>query len=320
MTEKILITGASGFIGKALVQTLAQSSHSLRLAIHRQNPFADQQEIETVTGKDLGSDTDWSDALRDCQYVIHLAGRAHQLKDKALDPAAEFQRINTEGSLNLARQAATLGIKRFIFVSTIGVNGQESKTLPYCEKQNPNPENAYSRSKYLAEQGLLALAEQSEMEIVIIRPPLVYGAEAPGNFQRLLKLVAKEWPLPFGAIRNNRSLLARENLIDFIIHCLRHPLAANQTFVLADGEDLSTTELLKILARGMNKKTRLLPLPQNLIKWLCQLAGRQTLYQQLCGNLQIDNQKARQLLDWHPPLSTGEGLARAAEHFQKGRH
>jgi len=256
--------------------------------------------------------TGWSKALQSAEAVIHLAARVHVMRESVADPLAEFRRVNTEGTLNLARQAATAGVRRFIFLSTIGVNG--NSTLygkVFAPTDTPSPHDPYSLSKYEAEIGVRSIAKSTGMEVVIIRPPLVYGANAPGNFGKLTRLIAKSLPLPLASINNLRSFVGIDNLVDFIITCLEHPAAANETFLVSDGEDLSTPDLIRRMARAMNRPARLLPVPVWALQAGASLLGKGDEVQRLCGNLQVDISKARKLLRWNPPISVDEGLRRA---------
>jgi len=256
--------------------------------------------------------TGWSKALQSAEAVIHLAARVHVMCESVDDPLAEFRRVNTEGTLNLARQVATAGVRRFIFLSTIGVNGKStSHGKVLTPDDTPSPHDPYSISKYEAEIGLHSIAQLTGMEVVIIRPPLVYGANAPGNFGKLTRLVAKSFPLPLGSINNLRSFVGIDNLIDFIVTCLEHPAAANETFMVSDGEDLSTPDLIRRMARAMNRPARILPVPVWALKAGALLQGKVDAVQRLCGNLQVDISKARELLGWNPPVSVDEGLRRA---------
>jgi nucleoside-diphosphate-sugar epimerase len=266
--------------------------------------------IEKFPIGDIGPETKWNDALAGVDSVVHLAARAHIMNDEVADPLAEYRRVNVDGTRNLARQAAAAGVKRFIFISSIGVNGNIN-TRPFTEDDTPNPAELYAQSKWEAEQGLWEIQRETGMELVIIRPPLVYGPSAPGNFGSLLKWVEKGIPLPLGAVHNRRSLVALDNLVDFIITCIDHPAAANQTFLVADGEDLSTTELLRRVGRAMGKPVRLIPVPMGLLQAGARLLGKQEMARRLCGSLQVDIAKARTMLSWKPPVAVDEGLRRA---------
>ncbi len=304
----ILITGATGFIGKALAAELHK--RELRFApVSRQtkNETAGNSIGDAVLIPTLDGATNWSSALRDVHTVIHLAGRAHILKDTTKNPFEEFVKTNVFGSVNLAKQAATAGVRRFIFISSIGVNGNTTSTS-FTELSEPCPVGPYAISKLDAEIELSKFIATTAMELVTIRPPLVYGANAPGNFARLMSLSAKGLPLPLGAINNKRSLLYVKNLVDFLILCTNHPKAANQTFLLSDGEDVSTTQLLKMLAKAQGAPSRLLPVSSNLLTRAMRLLGKDDIAQRLLGNLQIDSSKARKLLGWTPPFSFEAGI------------
>jgi nucleoside-diphosphate-sugar epimerase len=268
--------------------------------------------VHTVQVGDLIADTDWSSALAGVAVVVHAAARAHVMDETAVDSLAEFRRVNVAGTLRLAEQAAAMGVRRFLFVSSIGVNGvQCAPGKAFSEADQPNPHNAYAFSKLEAEQGLLRVADNTCMEVVIIRPPLVYGRGAPGNFGALIRAVQRGLPLPLGAVYNQRSLVALENLVDFIVTCVTHPQAANQTFLVSDGQDLSTTELVRGMAQAAGVPARLLPVPVWALQAGATLLGKGDAVQRLCGNLQVDISKARSLLGWVPPISVEEGLRRA---------
>jgi len=240
------------------------------------------------------------------------------MKDEVSDPLAEYRRVNVDGTLNLARQAATAGVKRFIFISSIKVNGEQTPLgQPFTAEDTPAPEDAYGISKWEAEQGLLQLATETGMGVVIIRPPLVYGPGVKGNFANMIKLVAKGLPLPLGAIHNLRSLVSVDNLVDLIITCIDHPAATNQVFLAGDGQDLSTTELLRGVARAMGESSRLIPVPSSLLMLGATLSGKKAMAQRLLGSLQVDISKARHLLGWEPLISVEEGLRRCFEYQEK---
>jgi len=315
---KVLITGISGFIGQALAKKLLSLSTydvtgTTRSLANRNN---NSENIRYVNISDITSTTNWNDALTDIDIVVHLAARAHILKH---DPDAEskFRAVNFDGALNLAQQALEAKVKRFIFISSIGVNGSYTVHAPFDEQSTPSPTTAYGISKYDAEQALHHLVEKNRgMELVIIRPPLVYAAHAPGNFQRLLKLVASGIPLPFGLIKNQRSIIALENLIDFIILCTHHPAAANELFLISDTGDVSTVDIAKHVAEGMGKKSVLLPVPVVLIRAGVSLIGKQALYSQLCESLTIDCTKALNLLDWKPVTNSQTALQEAGRTYK----
>lgn len=265
---------------------------------------------------ELAADSDWSAALDRADVVIHAAARVHVMNDAASDPLAEFRRVNVEGTLALARQAADAGVRRFVFISSIKVNGESTDPeRPYRADDIPAPVDPYGISKEEAEQKLRVLALECGMEVVIIRPPLVYGPGVKANFQSMMNWLSRGIPLPLGAIRNRRSLVALDNLVDLIVICIDHPGAANQIFLVSDGEDLSTTELLQRMGRALGKPARLLPLPMSLLDFAARLLGKASIAQRLCGSLQVDISKTRELLGWEPPVSVDEALAKTAHHF-----
>ena len=311
MTQRVLVTGGQGFVGKALAAGALSNGFAVRVS-SRQKLIAAEARLEHSQVGDLGPATDWLAALQGVNTVVHCAGRAHVMTDTAADPLTAFRTVNSAGTLNLARQAVEAGVKRFVFVSSVGVNGSETALgKPFSEADKSNPHNVYALSKWEAEQGLLHIAAETGLEVVIIRPPLVYGCNAPGNFGSLMRAVQRGWPLPLGAVHNQRSLVALDNLVDFIVTCITHPLAANQTFLVSDGQDLSTTELVRGMARAAGVSARLLPVPVWALQAGARLLGKGDAVQRLCGNLQVDISKARSLLGWVPPISVDEGLRRA---------
>jgi len=254
---------------------------------------------------------DWGKVLFGITTVVHLAARVHVMHDTEADPLMAFRVVNVEGTLNLTRQAAAAGVKRFVFISSVKVNGELTQSgRAFTEADSPDPQDAYGLSKHEAEQGLRQLAVDTGMEVVIIRPPLVYGPGVKANFAALMRAVQRGWPLPLGAVPNQRSLVALSNLVDFIVTCIAHPQAANQTFLVSDGQDLSTTELVRGMARAAGVPARLLPVPVWALQAGATLLGKGDAVQRLCGNLQVDISKARQLLGWVPPISIDEGLRR----------
>lgn len=301
----ILITGASGFIGSALGRYLLAAGQAVRLASRKPLPWAGDAWFAIG---EMATTTDWHKALEGVDVVVHLAGRAHQLRDEPAHAATLFQQVNVDAALNLARQALASGVKRMVFVSSVGVNGN-SNSVPFTESDPPNPQQEYARSKWRAEQQLQALLADRDMELVIIRPPLVYGFDAPGNFGRLIQLTRYALPLPLAAISNSRSLVSIENLVDFITLCCRHRAAAGEVFLVADGEDLSTSTLLRELAAALGRPCRLWPCPVLLLKMAARLLGKQEESERLFGSLTIDSRKARNLLGWTPPYSLQQSLA-----------
>lgn len=311
----VLVTGANGFVGRALCVALAHSGQAV-VAAARQTLPDRAPNIMNFQIRTLAIDTDWQHGLQGCDAVIHLAARVHVMTETAADPLTEFRRVNVDGTLNLARQAAAAGVRRFIFVSSIKVNGESTRLdQAFTANDVSSPQDPYSISKHEAEQGLRKLAVETGMEVVIIRPPLVYGAGVRANFQRMMRCLKWGVPLPLGAIQNKRSLVALDNLVDLIIVCLNHPLAANQTFLVADGEDLSTPELLRRMAHALGRPARLIPVPTSLLGVGAVLLGQRDMDQRLCGSLQVDISKTRMLLGWNPPISVDEGLHRTAQGF-----
>ncbi len=310
---KILVTGAHGFIGKAVVQKLRAQNFNVIAGVRCIDPAQSVTQFELG---DLSSAADYTLALQGIDVVIHLAARAHIMHDTASDPLAEFRQVNTAGTLNLALQAEKAGVKRFIFISSIKVNGEMTvEGLPFQVELSAPPTDPYALSKYEAEHGLLSLAQSTDMQVVIIRPPLVYGPGVKANFASMIKWLAKGIPLPLGRVHNKRSLVALDNLVSFIILCITHPKAANETFLIADGEDVSTTQLLQKIAQTLNKKVLLLPVPVGLMRFIAQLIAKQDVTNRLFSSLQVDNSKARDLLGWRPVISMDEELRKIAESY-----
>ena len=309
--HQILITGANGLVGQALCFELFRQEQSVRAAVRSSS--IQIENTETISIGEINAKTDWTAALLGIKVIIHLAARVHVMKDKASDPLTEFRKINVEGTLNLARQAVQAGVKRFIFISSIKVNGESTLSdRPFNANDLPAPVDAYGISKREAEDALRLLGAETGMEIVIIRPPLVYGSGVKANFSALMRAVQKGWPLPLGAVYNQRSLVALDNLVDFIITCISHPQAANQTFLVSDGQDLSTTELVRGMAQAVGVSARLLPVPVWALRVGATLLGKGEAVQRLCGNLQVDISKARTLLGWVPPVSVADALKATA--------
>lgn len=318
MSSRILVTGASGFVGRQLTETLAASGREVRAAFRANVPLTTGPEYESIKVASLAGDTDWQAALDGVGAVVHLAARVHVMQEEVRDPLADFRRVNVEGTLNLARQALSAGVKRFVFVSSIKVNGECTLAgHAFTEADAPDPQDAYGRSKHEAELGLTELCADTGMELTIIRPPLVYGPDVKANFAALLKLVQRGWPLPLGSVRNRRSLVALDNLVDFIITCIFHPQAANQTFLVSDGYDLSITELVCGIAHAAGVPARLVPVPVWILKRVAALVGKGDVMQRLCENLQVNISKAHDLLGWVPQISVENGLQRVVSEMRK---
>ncbi|HEY0841793.1 SDR family oxidoreductase [Methylotenera sp.] len=303
----ILVTGANGFVGKLLVSDLLKKQYDVVGVLRSQHD--NQADVKMAAIGEITAVTDWSTALNAIDVIVHLAARVHVMNDQASDPLAEFRKVNVDGTLNLARQAVKAGVRRFIFVSSIKVNGELTQVdKPFAASDIPCPQDAYGISKYEAEQGLLKLAKETGLEVVIIRPPLIYGGGVKANFASMMKAVKRGFPLPLGAINNKRSFVYVGNLISLILKCIDHPSAANQVFLVSDGHDLSTTELLKVCAQSLDVSPRLLPVPQRFLEVAAKILGKESLAQRLCGNLQVDITKTCQLLDWEPQFSVEDGL------------
>ncbi|AKH20837.1 UDP-glucose 4-epimerase family protein [Sedimenticola thiotaurini] len=313
---RILLTGATGFVGRGLLARLSSLSDIELVAAVRDATVILSKNTRSITVAGLYPDTDWQQSLDRVSVVIHAAARVHVMRDSAPDPLFEFRRINVEGTLNLARQAVDAGVQRFIFVSSIKVNGEGTTAgSPYFADTAPSPSDPYAISKLEAERGLLALAEESGMEVVIIRPPLVYGPGVKANFLSMMRWLYRGVPLPLGAICNRRSLVALENLVDLIVTCIDHPAAGNQVFLVSDGEDLSTTELLRRMGLALGKPARLLAVPGWMLEAGGMLMGKRVLSQRLCGSLQVNIDKTCELLNWMPPVSVEEALKKTANDF-----
>jgi len=309
--DLVLVTGATGFVGSAVVARLARDGVEARACVRRENVNL-PDEVHLVQAGDLTGDADWGHVLKGASVVVHAAARVHVMNDTATDPLVEFRLVNVQGTLNLARQAGVAGVRRFIFISSIKVNGEATALdSPFFADDVPAPLDPYGVSKMEAEQGLREIAAETGMEVVIIRPPLVYGPGVKANFAALMRAVQRGWPLPLGAVHNQRSLVALDNLVDFIVTSTTHPHAANQTFLVSDGQDLSTTELVRGMATAAGVPARLLPVPVWALQAGAKLLGKGDAVQRLCGNLQVDISKARSLLGWVPPVSVELGLKKA---------
>lgn len=312
MQKKIvLVTGATGFVGQRLLLRLRTDHRCLPVAAIR-NTSGLLDGFESVAVGDIDGHTDWQQALKNIDIVVHTAARVHVMNDASSDQLASFRRVNVQGTLNLAQQAATQGVKRFVFLSSVKVNGESTAFgLPFTESTVPAPEDAYGVSKFEAEQGLREIANLTDMEVVIIRPPLIYGPGAKANFAALVRAVKKGIPLPLGAISNVRSFVGLDNLVDFVVTCISHPKAANETFMISDGTNLSTSELIRKIADGAGVNARLVPVPMWMLKAVANLLGKGEAIQRLSGNLEVDITKARSQLNWQAPVSVSEGLLRA---------
>lgn len=311
----VLVTGATGFMGTALIdRLLGISTVTVRASSRRPVPVRDRADFITVS--EVTGDTNWSSAVAGVDTVIHLAARVHVMRDSARDPLAAFRAVNTDGTVNLARQAARAGAKRFVYLSSVKVNGEATVLgKPFTEECGPRPVDPYGISKHEAELGLWKVADETGLQVVVIRPPLVYGPGVKANFGSLIRLVEAGVPLPFGAIDNRRSLVGLDNIVDLVVTCASHPAATNQVFLASDGEDLSTTELLRRIAMSLGRRAFLIPVPAPILQAALTMIGKRSIAQRLCGSLQVDITKARQVLGWKPPHAVDDGLRKVAQHF-----
>lgn len=303
----ILVTGANGFVGQALCKKLVQQGVGVTAVVRKAD--ADLPNVTTVV-KSLSAKTEWQDTLKNIDVIIHLAGRAHIMNEAAEDPYQAYAEVNIEATRHLAEQAVLSGVRRFVFVSTVKVNGESTGPSAFNESKNAQPEDDYAKTKYEAEKALNQIAKEEKLEVVIVRPPLIYGENVKANFKNLIKLSQSGLPMPFGAIKNKRSLLYLENLIDFLLLCAKHPKAVNETFLISDDDDVSTTQLIQTIAVASNKKAILVPVPMEWLKLLLKLIGKQSLSVRLFGNLQVDTTKAKTLLNWAPMFSFKEGISK----------
>lgn len=315
LADKVLVTGASGFIGSQLCRYLKKHGVDT-IAVSRGAP---QINTTSVT-VDLESESFPDEYLKGTRAIVHCAARAHVTREDSSDPLADYRRMNVDSTLRLAEQAARVGVQRFVFLSSIGVNGNStlSSIHPgsppvFKEDQTPSPHDMYAVSKWEAEQGLWHIQQQTGLEVVIIRPPLVYGPGAKGNFATLIKWVKRGVPLPLKSVPNQRSFIALDNLVSFIAACVEHPEAAGEVFVIADGEDISTTELLRRVAYASGRNARLISIPTAFLLLLARLTGKQSVAESLLGSLKVDASKAGNLLGWRPPVKMDEQLKKCFE-------
>lgn len=308
---KILITGANGLVGCVLNKALAQRHFSVVSALRTTEAVSSGLNVLAVG--DINEKTDWSSALNAVDVVIHLAARVHVMREKIADPIAAFREVNLHGTINLAKQAAIVGVTRFVYVSSIKVNGEFTEGKPFSESDNPNPQDPYGVSKWEAEQALHEISRETGMELVIVRPPLVYGPGVKANFYKLLQLVDKALPLPLGSIENRRSMVYVRNLVDALILCATHPKAAGQTYLVSDGHGVSTPQLINNIALTMQRPCRVFSFPLSLIRLGAKLLGRSAAVDRLTQSLEIDSSKIRNELGWRPPYTMEQGLQATAD-------
>lgn len=319
--SRILITGATGFVGRALVPALLARGHRVIPAVRPNHEITKAGTGARLIG-DIGSDTDWRAALDGIEAVVHLAARVHMMGEGGQDTESIYRQTNTEGTRRLAVEAAAAGVKRLVFLSTVKVNGEQTPGYPFTEADPPRPASPYALSKWAAEKVLAEVAATTGIEVVILRPPLVYGEGVGGNFLSLLKLCRLAPPLPFSAVENARSLIYLGNLVDAIAAALEHPAAAGKTFLLRDGKDLSTPALIRLIADGLDRPVRLFPLPLYFVRFLAAIAGKSAAMERLSGSLRVDDKKIRRELGWTPPFTVVQGLGRTAAWFATdcGKH
>lgn len=316
--NKILVTGATGFIGGALVEYLADRGIPFVAAVRSSNCSPLAPRVKLIQTGEILPDTEWSQALLGVNVVIHLAAVTSAPNEKSIDSLSHLRRVNTASALNLAQQAAFSGVGRFIFLSSIKVNGEFTpEGQPFRAGETNIPKDPYGLSKYEAEQGLHEIAKQTGMELVVIRPPIVYGPNVKGNFLQMMSWVSKGVPLPLGAIHSQRSLVALDNLIDLISVCVEHPAAAGETFLVSDDEDVTTTQLLKKMGKALGKPARLVAIPQGVLEVFLSTLGKQAITQRLCTSLQVDISKTKSLLGWQPFVSMDEAMDKTAKAWLK---
>lgn len=313
---RVLVTGAGGFIGNTLCPVLARAGYLVRAAARTNSPIPDGVAERVVVGE-IGGHTDWTQALRGVDLVIHLGARVHEMNDAAA--AGAYLETNARGTQRLAADSARNGIRRLIYLSSIKVNGEETEGHAYSVADVPRPLDAYGRSKWQGEQFLAEIAASTGMQAVVLRPPLVYGPRVRANFLRLLRWVDREWWLPFGGIRNRRSLVSVWNLCDLLLRLLEHPAGSGRTWMVSDGEDISTADLVRRIARAMGRRARLVPIPASLLRLAGGALNKQAEMRRLCGSLTVDITPTRERLGWSPPLSMDESLARTVNWYRSAR-
>jgi nucleoside-diphosphate-sugar epimerase len=320
VADRILVTGANGFVGSALCSLLQDSGFLVRGSVRDQSRIPSRggpeyAALEWLVLHDRSTEVETQQALHGVQAVIHLAARVHVMADRAADPLSEFRRVNIDWTERLARNAVSQGVRRFVYMSSVKVNGEES-CVPFTEQDAPNPQDPYGISKWEAEQALARVSSQTGLEVVVVRSPLVYGPGVGANFLQLFGVLRRRIPLPLAGVDNRRSLIFRGNLVDALMLCTRDNRAAAQTYLVSDGEDLSTPELIRRLAKALGLPHRLWPVPLSVLRWIGLVAGKQAMIDRLLGSLQIDSSKIRRELNWSPPYSIDQGLSETAAWYR----
>lgn len=310
--RRILVTGANGFVGRATCRALLAAGFTVRGSVRRDSDCPEG--VESIQVSDIGARPYWSEALDGVDVIIHTAARVHKMRDRHPDPLSEFRRVNVDGTRYLAEAAATNGVRRLVFISTVKVCGEE-RAEPYSETEQPMPQDPYAISKWEAEQALLQVAKQTGLEVAILRPPLVYGPGVGANFLQLMHFVYRGVPLPLGGVKNRRSLIYVLNLVDAIIACASHPSAAGQVYFVSDGEDLSTPELVRYIAAALGRPARLLPVPSTLFHMARRIPIGSAVADRLTGSLSVKTDKIRRELSWTPPYTVSQGLAATAAWY-----
>jgi len=310
--SNILLTGATGFVGNRLLSMLKEHGHQCRAAIRRPSSSVDVQTDSVVVGE-IDANTGWHKAVQDIDVIVHLAARVHVMNEQSDNPLVEFRKVNLDGTRSLAQAAVKAGVKRFVYISTIKVNGEATQGKAFTSQDIASPSDPYAIAKWEAEKALQEISQESGLEVVVIRPPLVYGPGVKANFLNLIKLVQKRIPLPLAGIKNKRTLVALDNLADLIMTCCEHPAAAGQVFLAADDESVSTAELISKIALSFNQWSPVFYFPPALMAWASALLGKQAVWHRLSGSLQVDNSAAKKLLGWQPVTSMDEELKRIAD-------
>ena len=320
--KRVLVTGVMGFIGGGVCSALQQAGCQVRAAL-RHKPLTTGTDAmpegagDWVEVGDIGPDTEWSHGLEGMDAVVHLAGRAHVLREQAPDPLAAFRRVNVAGTERLAQSAAAMGVKRLVFVSTVGIHGRTTQDRPFKESDPPRPHNAYTQSKWEGEQVLHQIARRTSLEVVVVRPPLVYGPAVGAHFLQLMRLIDSGIPLPLSLVENRRSLVYLGNLADLLVHTVRCTQAASETYLASDEENISTLELIRKLAYHLGKRARLFPLGLKMLRTVASVVGKAEQADGLCGSLVVDSGKSRRHLHREEPVSLEKGLERTATWYRE---